>query len=89
MIDLSAKRKDEFQRVEGFVGSGRRRAWTTDQKGRIVAESYVPGAVISEIARRHELRPQQVFCWRHEAKKGLLALPWRWAIAIRADRGCR
>lgn len=75
MVDRNDKPKDEFQRVELIVGSGRRRVWTLEQKGRIVAETLMPGAVISEIARRHGLRPQQVFGWRHEAKKGLLALP--------------
>jgi transposase len=34
-----------------------------------------PGACISEVARRYDLRPQQLFAWRHEAKKGLLVLP--------------
>ncbi len=29
---------------------------------------WVPGAVVSEVARRHGLRPQQVFGWRREAR---------------------
>jgi transposase len=40
-----------------------------------VAESLAPGVVISEVARRHDLRPQQLFAWRHQAKQGQLALP--------------
>jgi transposase len=31
--------------------------------------------VISEVARRHNLRPPQVFAQRHQAKQGRLALP--------------
>jgi len=27
-----------------------------------------PGAIVSEVARRHGLRPQQVFGWRREAR---------------------
>jgi transposase len=30
--------------------------------------------VISEVARRHDLRPQQLFAWRHQARQGRLAL---------------
>ncbi|CAH1696398.1 hypothetical protein CHELA1G11_40094 [Hyphomicrobiales bacterium] len=29
-----------------------------------MAESYEPGATVSEIARRHALSPQQLFGWR-------------------------
>jgi transposase len=39
-----------------------------------VAESLAPDAVISEVARRHDLRPQQLFAWRHQARQGRLAL---------------
>jgi transposase len=35
----------------------------------------MPGAVVSEVARRHELTPHHLFAWRHEARRGRLALP--------------
>jgi transposase-like protein len=41
----------------------------------IAAESLAPGVVISEVARRHYLWPQQLFAWRHQARQGRLALP--------------
>jgi transposase len=53
--------------------SGRR--WSDEDKGRIVAESYAPGAVVSEVARRHEVTPQHLFVWRKAARAGRLALP--------------
>ncbi|WP_376989365.1 transposase [Bosea sp. R86505] len=40
------------------------RDWSDDDKARIVAESYEPGATVSAIARRHALSPQQLFGWR-------------------------
>ncbi|MFQ3459686.1 transposase [Bradyrhizobium sp. UFLA01-814] len=57
------------------VGVGRRRRWNDAVKGRIVAESYAPGAVVSEVARRHGLAPQHLFAWRKAARAGLLSLP--------------
>lgn len=33
-----------------------RRRWNDDVKAQIVAESYAPGAVVSEVARRHKSR---------------------------------
>ncbi len=50
------------------------RRWSDEDKGRIVAESYAPGAVVSEIARRHEISPQHLFAWRKAARNGQLAL---------------
>lgn len=44
-----------------------RRRWSRIAKERIVAEALEPGANISEVARRHDLRPQQIFTWRGEA----------------------
>ncbi|WP_271610510.1 transposase [Bradyrhizobium sp. CCBAU 21359] len=35
--------------------------WSEEVKGRIVAESYAPGAVVSEVARRHGISPQHLF----------------------------
>ena len=54
---------------------GRRRRWSAETKGRIVAESLAPGAVVSDVARRHEITPQHLFAWRYEALRGRLALP--------------
>jgi transposase len=42
-----------------------------EAKARIVQESRQPGAVVSEVARRHELSPQQLFGWRREARGDL------------------
>jgi transposase len=62
-------------RVEIRTGVGRRRRWTEEQKGLIVAESYLAGAVVSEVARRYEISPQHLFAWRKAAQTGLVALP--------------
>lgn len=40
-----------------------------DDKARIVEETLAPGAVVSEIARRHGLTPQQLFGWRRAARR--------------------
>ena len=40
-----------------------------------MAESYAPGAVVSEVARRHGISPQHLFVWRRAARAGVLGLP--------------
>ena len=71
IVDASAPRG----RVDIRVGVGGRRRWSGEAKGRIVAESYVPGAVVSEVARRHDMLPQHLFAWRKAARAGLVTLP--------------
>src|SRR3982074_757014 len=71
----------------GRVGARSRRRRREDVKGRIVAESFLPGAVASEVARRHGLSPQHLSAWRKAARAGLLRLP---AEAVPAVTGlCR
>src|SRR5262245_60617550 len=64
IVDASAPRG----RVEIRSGVGRRRRWSHADKGRIVAESFAPGAVVSEVARRHEISPQHLSAWRKGAR---------------------
>jgi len=48
----------------------RRRRWSWSDKQQIVAETLVPGASISAVARRYGLHPSQVFAWRKAAREG-------------------
>jgi transposase len=61
------------QRIEVITGVERRLKWSEHEKAAIVAESLAEGAVVSEVARRHGLSPQQLFGWRasmRDAVKG-------------------
>jgi transposase len=78
-VDLSDDTKEVSaparpRRIEVITGSERRRKWSAEEKSEIVAESLAEGAVVSEVARRHGLSPQQLFGWRarlRAAVKGL------------------
>jgi transposase len=51
-----------------ITGSGRRRRWSSEDKARILLDSFEPDANVSEVARRNGLSPQQLFAWRREAR---------------------
>ena len=59
----------------GEICSSRRRRWSEEDKGRIVAESFEKGLSASDIARRHDISPQQLFQWRRQARRGGLVVP--------------
>jgi transposase len=51
-------------RAEGLDGVERRRRWSQDDKVRIVEETLVPGAKVTEVARRNGVTASVVFTWR-------------------------
>jgi transposase len=52
-------------RVEIFQGQARRR-WTAEEKRRLVAETFTPGATVHGLARRHGVSTSQLFTWRKQ-----------------------
>src|ERR1700722_1017992 len=75
MFDVNDDAKGEYRRVEVLTGPGRRRRWSADEKARIVAETLVPGARVSEVARRWQICSQQVFGWRRAMRQDLPSVP--------------
>ena len=54
-------------------GPERRRRWTTAEKSRLVEETLAPGAIITEVARRHGVHPNLLHSWRRQARTDVLA----------------
>lgn len=53
-----------MQRVEIISAKAPRRRWNEDEKRRLVAEAFAPGAVVSHVARRHGVAESCLFSWR-------------------------
>ncbi|MGZ3296088.1 MAG: IS66-like element accessory protein TnpA [Xanthobacteraceae bacterium] len=49
-----------------------RRAWSLDERQRIVDEALAPGASVAAVARRHGLNANLVFKWIRRAREGWL-----------------
>ena len=58
--------------VEVITSVQRRRRWTTEEKVRIVEETYLPGNTVSLVARRHGIAANQLFTWRRLMAQGAL-----------------
>ena len=54
--------------VQILSGPERRRRWSFEEKSRIVAESLAPGALVSQVAGRYGLHPNQLYNWRMEVR---------------------
>lgn len=47
-------------RMEIITGGGRRRRWPDEDKHRVLEEAAQPGVRLSDVARRHDILPQQI-----------------------------
>ena len=55
-----------MSQITVISGPERRRVWTDQQKRELVAAVSAPGANVAEIARRADLRPNQIYRWRRQ-----------------------
>ena len=69
VFDLTLDRRGSGSgRVAVFEAVRRRRSWPPALKDRVILEALEPGAVVSVVARRHDIRPQQLFGWLRQAR---------------------
>lgn len=62
------------RRIEVINGVERRRKWADETKIAIVAEALDAGVVFSDVARRHDVNPSQLFGWVRQFRAEALAL---------------
>jgi transposase len=53
-------------RVEILAGRERRRFWSDEQKRTIVEEASTSGSTMADVARHHDIVPQQIYTWRRQ-----------------------
>src|SRR5271157_2587596 len=68
------------------LGVERRRRWSKGEKSRIVEETLMPGAVVSEVARRHGVAQSLLFTWRRAGAHGGTGQERRLDFASGRDR---
>ena len=76
--------------VTVLSGPERRRRWMSSEKASIVEDSLRPGAVVTTVARRHDVHPNLLHHWRRQAPhaleggQGLKFLPVAVTPSVRA-----
>lgn len=60
-----------MQRVDIITGHERRRRWSDEDKRRLTAEAFAPGAVVSHVARQHGIAESCLYAWRKRLGAGV------------------
>ena len=72
-------------RFELLSGPERRRRWSEEQKRALVAAAFAPGAIVSEVARRADICPGQIYRWRQELRSAGAGFA---TVVVTADADC-
>ena len=71
-----------MSQITVFSGPERRRRWSEEERLRVLAEAFSPGACVAEVCRRHDISTSLIYTWRSklrrthaEAKPGEPAVP--------------
>ncbi|MDA9504694.1 transposase [Bradyrhizobium sp. CCBAU 11386] len=72
-VHLDGPSAGSVSRLEVLEGPSGRRMRSEAERARIVAESLVPGAQVSEVARKHGATRWQIYDWRRRFRqRGML-----------------
>jgi transposase len=71
---FETRRGDRVEQLDVIPAGSGRRQWTPEAKARIIAESFEPGANVSDVARRHGILPQQLYGWRRTPRDRVEAM---------------
>ena len=74
-VHLDGSSGGDVSRLEVIEGPTGRRRRTKAERARIAAESLVPGASVTDVARRHGTTRWQVYDWRKKLRDGQLVVP--------------
>lgn len=53
-------------KFEILTGADRQRRWPTELKLSILQEAFSADGIVSDVARRHDMLPQQIYAWRKQ-----------------------
>ena len=74
-VHLDGSRGGGVSRLEMIEGPTGRQRRTKAERARIAAESLVPGASVTDVARRHGTTRWQVYDWRKKLRTRQLVVP--------------
>lgn len=74
-----------MSQITVLTGPERRRRWSAEDKMRILAEAFSPGACVDAVARRHDVARSLIYTWRSRLRRELPQPAPAFAEAVLAE----
>lgn len=62
-----------MRQITVMHGPERRRRWNDEQRLRILAEAFAPGACVADVARLHDISTARIYTWRAKLRQQITA----------------
>jgi transposase len=58
-----------MRQITVMHGPERRRRWNDEERLRILAEAFAPGACVADVARLHDISTARIYTWRAKLRQ--------------------
>lgn len=58
-----------MRQITVMNGPERRRHWNDEERLRILAEAFVPGTCVADVARKHDISTARIYTWRRKLRQ--------------------
>lgn len=58
-----------MSQITVFTGPERRRRWSEEERLRLLAEAFSPGACVADVCRRHDISTSLIYTWRNKLRQ--------------------
>ena len=58
-----------MRQITVMHGPERRRRWNDEERLRILAEAFAPGACVADVARLHDISTARIYTWRSKLRQ--------------------
>ena len=69
-----------MRQITVMHGPERRRRWNDEERLRILAEAFAPGACVADVARLHEISTARLYPWRAKLRQQITAAQFAEAV---------
>lgn len=76
-----------MRQITVMHGPERRRRWNDEERLRILAEAFAPGACVADVARLHDISTARIYTWRAKLRQQIAAPEFAEAVVDTGEPG--